>query len=357
MAKVKLSDVIIRANTKVDKDNTDLIYYVGGEHFCSGDVTVDQKGLIAGSTIGPMFYYGFKAGQFLLVSRNPHLRKAGVVNFDGICSEKTFVLESADPQVLSPAYLPFVLQNERFWNYAVEHKHGSTNFFINWSTLANYEFELPELAEQERIARLAWAAQTLKKKYINQVKATDELVKSQFIEMFGTIDCEGVLPRVQWKNVLTIINGKDYKAVAQDDGEYPVYGTGGIMARASQYLCPENSVLMGRKGTIDNPLLIREKFWNVDTAFGVVPEPDKLNCVYLYWYCKQLDFTKLNKATTLPSTTKVDLLNLWINVPEMEEQLRFAEFAEQSDKSKFELQEAIIRIDNLIKSLIQQDSE
>ena len=132
MAKVKLSDVIIRANTKVDKDNTDLIYYVGGEHFCSGDVTVDQKGLIAGSTIGPMFYYGFKAGQFLLVSRNPHLRKAGVVNFDGICSEKTFVLESADPQVLSPAYLPFVLQNERFWNYAVEHKHGSTNFFINW---------------------------------------------------------------------------------------------------------------------------------------------------------------------------------------------------------------------------------
>lgn len=187
MAKVKLSDVIIRANTKVDKDNTDLIYYVGGEHFCSGDVTVDQKGLIAGSTIGPMFYYGFKAGQFLLVSRNPHLRKAGVVNFDGICSEKTFVLESADPQVLSPAYLPFVLQNERFWNYAVEHKHGSTNFFINWSTLANYEFELPELAEQERIARLAWAAQTLKKKYINQVKATDELVKSQFIEMFGRL--------------------------------------------------------------------------------------------------------------------------------------------------------------------------
>jgi type I restriction enzyme S subunit len=173
--------------------------------------------------------------------------------------------------------------------------------------------------------------------------------------MFGTIDCEGVLPRVQWKNVLSIINGKDYKAVWQEDGEYPVYGSGGIMARASEYLCPENTVLMGRKGTIDNPLLIREKFWNVDTAFGVVPDPDKLDCVYLHWYCKQLDFTKLNKATTLPSTTKADLLNLWINVPEMSQQLEFAEFVEQSDKSKFELQEAIVRIDNFIKSLIQQD--
>ena len=152
--------------------------------------------------------------------------------------------------------------------------------------------------------------------------------------MFGAIDCEGTHPRVQWKNVLTIVNGKDYKSVAQDDGEYPVYGTGGIMAKASQYLCPENTILMGRKGTIDNPLLIREKFWNVDTAFGVVPDTDKLNCVYLYWYCKQLDFTKLNKATTLPSTTKADLLNLWINIPEMGRQIEFATFVEQSDKSK-----------------------
>jgi type I restriction enzyme S subunit len=75
-------------NTKVDKDHTDLKYYVGGEHFESGNVTVTTC-LIEGSTIGPMFYYGFKAGQFLLVSETPHLKKAGVVDFDGICSEKT----------------------------------------------------------------------------------------------------------------------------------------------------------------------------------------------------------------------------------------------------------------------------
>ena len=187
MARVKLCDVIVRANTKVDKDNTNLIYYVGGEHFESGNVTVENKGLIAGSTIGPMFYYGFKRGQFLLVSRNPHLKKAGVVDFDGICSEKTFVLETANPSVLLPEYLPFVLQNDTFWNYAVEHKHGSTNFFINWSTLANYEFELPSLEVQKHISKLAWAAHNLKKSYRKQLVATDDLVKSQFIEMFGNL--------------------------------------------------------------------------------------------------------------------------------------------------------------------------
>lgn len=72
MANVKLKDVIRRANTKVDKDNTDLIYYVGGEHIESEQIRVEKRGIIAGSTIGPMFYYGFKKGDFLLVSRNPH---------------------------------------------------------------------------------------------------------------------------------------------------------------------------------------------------------------------------------------------------------------------------------------------
>ena len=133
-----------------------------------------------------MFYYGFKAGQFLLVSRNPHLKKAGVVDFDGICSEKTFVLQTANPEVLIPEYLPFVLQNDRFWDYAVEHKHGSTNFFINWSTLADYEFELPSIEEQNRVATLAWAAHRLKKEYQKLIEATDNLVKSQFIGLKST---------------------------------------------------------------------------------------------------------------------------------------------------------------------------
>lgn len=148
MANVKLSNVIRRAQTKVDKDDTDLVFYVGGEHIESENIRVHSRGIIVESTIGPMFYYGFKAGDFLLVSRNPHLKKAGLVDFDGICSEKTFVLETANSDVLLPEFLPFVLQNERFWDYAYRHRHGSTNTFINWSTLANYEFELPDLETQ-----------------------------------------------------------------------------------------------------------------------------------------------------------------------------------------------------------------
>ncbi|WP_240077951.1 restriction endonuclease subunit S [Enterococcus gallinarum] len=160
--------------------------------------------------------------------------------------------------------------------------------------------------------------------------------KSQFIEMFGSIDSVGTFPRKQWDEVLQIINGRDYKDIADPNGQYPVYGSGGLMGRATDYLCPENTIVVGRKGTIDKPFIVYEKFWNVDTAFGVVPEQGILHYLYLFWYCKQLDFKKLNKASTLPSTTKDNLLKLWINIPPYDRQKQFADFVRQSDKSKYD---------------------
>ena len=140
---------------------------------------------------------------------------------------------------------------------------------------------------------------------------------------------------MQWQDVCEVMNGKDYKSVANDNGKYPVYGSGGIMGRADGYLCPEYSVIVGRKGTIENPMLVTEKFWNVDTAFGIVPNRGRIHYQYLYWFCRLFDFLTLNKGTTLPSTTKADLQKIEINVPPMEEQEQFAAFVEQSDKSKF----------------------
>ena len=208
MANVKLSNVIRRAQTKVDKDDTDLVFYVGGEHIESENIRVHSRGIIVESTIGPMFYYGFKAGDFLLVSRNPHLKKAGLVDFDGICSEKTFVLETANSDVLLPEFLPFVLQNERFWDYAYRHRHGSTNTFINWSTLANYEFELPDLETQRKLAEVLWSINDTMEAYKNLISATDELVKSQFMEQFVI---EAPYERTRLGDHISQIRGVSYK--------------------------------------------------------------------------------------------------------------------------------------------------
>ncbi len=188
MKTVKFSDVVTRANTKEDRFNTDKIYYVGGEHIDSNEMKIEKRGVIAGSTIGPMFYCGFKSGDILFVTRNPHLRKCGVVDFDGICSEKTFVLETKNRDILLQEYLAIVMQSDDFWNYCEENKSGGVNYFLNWSTLAEYEFYLPSLAEQKVLAEKLWAAYEVKQSYLKMIAATEEMLKSQFIEMFGTIE-------------------------------------------------------------------------------------------------------------------------------------------------------------------------
>jgi len=171
-----------------------------------------------------------------------------------------------------------------------------------------------------------------------ELLAIEQLVKSRFIEMFGEINAPSKWEKKPWAELVTIQNGRDYKHIAVESGGYAVYGTGGEMARASDYLCPENTIIVGRKGTINNPLLVKEKFWNVDTAFGVIVG-EQLHYQYFYGFCRMFDFSTLNKQAVLPSTTKADLLKIQIAVPPIELQEQFAAFVEQVDKSKFYIQQ------------------
>jgi len=332
-----------RATHKGDKSGVPI---VGLEHLIPQEIKFSGYDVDTENT----FTKTFKKGQILFGRRRAYLKKAAIADFDGICSGDITVIE-AIPGKVDPLLLPFIIQNDKFFDYAVSRSAGGLSPRVKWEHLKDYEFDLPPIEEQRILADKLWAAYRLKESYKKLLTATQEMGKSQFIEMFGDTHMRSDHSR-QWKEVVEIINGKDYKSIQVEDGGYPVYGTGGEMARASDYLSPANSILLGRKGTIDKPLLIREKYWNVDTAFGAVPDEKVLHYVYFYWHCKTIDFNVLNKGTTLPSTTKVDLLNLWIKIPSMEEQTRFGSIVEQADKSEFELRKSIEAIDQVIKSLI-----
>ena len=185
MPKVLLKNVVARIKDKVDKDSTNLEYYIGGEHFDYAEVCITKRGVIQGSTIGPAFHMHFMPGDVLLMSRNPHLRKAGVVDFEGICSDVSYVCRTKDESVLLQRYLPFIFQTDHFWEFAERNKKGSTNFFLNWSDFEKYEFDLPGIEEQRKLTELLWAAQDTKMAYQGLLRQSDELVKSQFIELFG----------------------------------------------------------------------------------------------------------------------------------------------------------------------------
>lgn len=79
------------------------------------------------------------------------------------------------------------------------------------------------------------------------------------------------LPIKKWSEILTIISGKNQRAVEDSNGIYPIYGSGGIIGYANEYLCEAGSTIVGRKGTINSPIFVAERFWNVDTAFDIAP--------------------------------------------------------------------------------------
>ena len=118
-----------------------------------------------------------------------------------------------------------------------------------------------------------------------------------------------------FQDVLEIKNGRNQKNVEDPEGKYPIYGSGGIIGYANAYICEKDSVIIGRKGSINNPIFVQEPFWNVDTAFGLQTDKRILLPRYLYYFCRKFNFEKLNKAVTIPSLTKADLLKIEINLP------------------------------------------
>ena len=373
MKTVKFSDVVTRANTKEDRFNTDKIYYVGGEHIDSNEMKIEKRGIIAGSTIGPMFYCGFKSGDILFVTRNPHLRKCGVVDFDGICSEKTFVLETKNRDVLLQEYLAIVMQSDDFWNYCEENKSGGVNYFLNWSTLAEYEFYLPSLAEQKVLAEKLWAAYEVKQSYLKMIAATQEMVKSQFVEMFGGEKyCQLELDSLtkEW------IKGQPFKKENLSDngnnkcihyGElFTKYGpiidkvissTDDAIIKSSKYgdvLFPASDVtpdgLARCSALLEDNVLLGGDIIVLRPNAGILPE-------YLSWAINMQKGQLLKRVTgsVVRHMSAKGLKSVTIPVGPVTEQKQFIDIVKQADKSISQLRKSIDAIDKVIKSLINEN--
>ena len=185
--KVRFEDVITRVTGNVDRYCTELEYYVGGDQYDSSALTIERRGDLKKDVdiLGFKFHFPFKSGDVLLMARNPHLRKAAQVFFDGLCSDASYILRTKDENKLRQNYIPLILQSNHFWDWFESHKTGGITFLLNWGMLKTYEFELPDIEVQDDIMGKVWAAYRLKQSYQRLIDATDEMVKSRFIEMFG----------------------------------------------------------------------------------------------------------------------------------------------------------------------------
>lgn len=119
---------------------------------------------------------------------------------------------------------------------------------------------------------------------------------------------------VKLEDVCNIISGKNQLKVMNPLGKYPIYGSSGIFGYADEYICEAGTTIIGRKGTINSPIFVKTKFWNVDTAFGLSVK-DNYDSKLLYYFCLSFNFHTLDKSTTIPSLAKRDLLTIDIPLP------------------------------------------
>jgi len=169
----------------------------------------------------------------------------------------------------------------------------------------------PAIEEQKKITRLL---SLIDERIATQNKIIEDLklLKSAIVDKLMT-------PQKEWKstkigNVLSIGSGRDYKHL--EDGNIPVYGTGGYMLSVDSYLYDGESVCIGRKGTINKPIFLKGKFWTVDTLFythtfrSITPR----FCYYLF---TTIDWLKYNEASGVPSLSKVTIENISISIPDL----------------------------------------
>ena len=155
---------------------------------------------------------------------------------------------------------------------------------------------------------------------------------------------------MRFEDILEIKNGRNQKAVENPNGKYPIYGSGGIMGYADDYICDAQTVIVGRKGSINNPIFVDEPFWNVDTAFGLVANREIILPRYLYYFCKRFDFERLNKAVTIPSLTKSDLLKIEIDIPDLAIQRHIVDLFIGVERLIAYRKQQLTELDNLIKA-------
>ncbi|MEC4114769.1 restriction endonuclease subunit S [Myroides pelagicus] len=214
-SKVNFGDVAIQMKGTVDRDNTDLRYYVKGEHMNSEDVHIREFGELTDEYLGPAFIRYFKEGDILYGSRRTYLKKVAVAHFEGITSNTTFVI-NAKENVIDKRLLPFLMLSDKFTEHSIMHSKGSVNPYINWKDLANYEFLLPPKEQQAELAELLWAMDAVIEKDLEVLKRLEDYMKLYIEDFF--IDTNRGLNKIRLSEIadinkfsLTNKTSKDYE--------------------------------------------------------------------------------------------------------------------------------------------------
>ena len=181
MPKYKFAEIVFNITDKKMPEPGDEDLYIGLEHLDSGSLRVTRWGSDV-ELVGQKLC--MKKGDILFGRRNTYLRRAAIAPYDGIFSAHGMIFRP-NTNVMDPDFFPFFISSDYFMDAAIRISVGSLSPTVNWKTLKELEFYLPDLEQQRKTSEILAAANETKEAYQDLLAKTDELVKSQFIELFG----------------------------------------------------------------------------------------------------------------------------------------------------------------------------
>ncbi|EHO9375684.1 restriction endonuclease subunit S [Campylobacter upsaliensis] len=219
---------------------------------------------------------------------------------------------------------------------------------LRYDDFRNIKIPLPPLQEQKEIAEFLDKKCEKIQNYINKKQKLITLLQEKKQALINEVVTKGLNPNIEFKNsdieylgliphhwevrrmkfMASIHNGREQTEIADENGIYPIYGSGGILGKSMYFIYDKPSVLLGRKGTIDKPLFVEEPFWTIDTMFYtsiskiVLPK-------YFYYLCLTIDFQFYISGSAIPSMTQYDLANISFALPPLQEQKQIANFLDE----------------------------
>ena len=370
MTHYKMSDVAVEVNDRENNPaSSKYDRFVGLEHYVSGEVIIRNYGSTENLESTMKI---FQSGDVLVARRNVYLKRASMVDFDGLTSGDSIVLRAKNPVI--GRILPFVLNTDVFWDFADQYSDGTMSKRLSPKTLMTYEFDLPDEEELEKFADLLWAANDTRESYQALLRQTDELVKSQFIELFG----DPILNEKGWPS-------KSIKesAVRLSDGPFGSnlksehYSETGVRVirlqnicegyfldddkayvslehyeKIKKYTCKSGEIIIGTLGEPNLRACIIPEYigYAINKADCVhyIPNPEYLDTAFVLGFLNSpivLNYA-LGDAhgNTRQRISSGQISKMPIIIPPMELQKQYAVIIQQTDKSKYYEQNRVFSV-------------
>ncbi len=373
---VKFGDVV-----KEPKENCKdplaegIEHVVGLEHITSGDIHLRNSASIEESTT---FTKKFAKGDVLFGRRRAYLKKAAQANFDGICSGDITVFR-AKPNLL-PELLPFIVNNEKFFDYAVKHSAGGLSPRVKFKDLANYEFLLPPKAEQARLAELLWAMdeviererevlerlninkRSFEKANLRKFRRDKEIpfgYKVYKLEEIAEITGGSTPSRdnpkfwngtVPW---LTPTDVTNHNRIELEETKEQITEAG--LKNISNRIYPPGAILFCSRATIGYAV-INAVPMSTNQGFSNFIVNDKVRNYYLYFLLKHLtpELTRLAGGSTFLEISKSSIRNFKVLIPNVATQQKVERILVDFENNRLNFESKISSSKALLKSLINQ---